>query len=96
MKFWLFWIFWGMDAVIGAIIVVFFWFGLGNGSVSSFNIGIWLAILAALAGILGGSLWLNRLGHPVWGTILLLGLAIPGLLYGIFIVLTLVTNTSWN
>ncbi len=96
MKVWLFWIVWGLDAVIGAVFVVFFFLGLVDGSVSSFNIRLWIGILATLAGLLGGSLCLDRLGHPVLGMILLLGLAIPGLLYGIFILLTIVTKTSWN
>ena len=87
---------WGIDALICGIIVVFFFLGMVNGSVSSFNIGIWIPILAALVVILGGSLWLKKLGYPVLGTILLLVLAIPGLLYGLFIFLTIVTKTSWN
>ena len=64
--------------------------------IRGFNIGIWIPILAALVVILGGSLWLKKLGYPVLGTILLLVLAIPGLLYGLFIFLTIVTKTSWN
>jgi hypothetical protein len=95
-KSWLFWIVGGTDAFICTIIVVFFVLGLVNGSVSSFNIGIWIAILAALTVIMGGSLWLKMHGYPVFGTILLLVLAIPGFLYGLFLLLTIVTKTSWN
>jgi len=87
---------WGIDALICAIILVFFFLGMVNGSVSSFNIGIWISILAALAVILGGSLLLKIFGYPVLGKILLPVLAIPGLLYGLFIFLTIVTKTSWN
>ena len=96
LKLWLFWIFWGIDALICTIAVVFFLLGLTNGTVSSFNIGVWIAILAALAVIIGGSLWLKEVGYPVFGTVLLLVLAIPGILYGVFILLVVVTKPSWN
>ena len=82
--------------MICAVIMVFFFLGMVNGSVSSFNIGIWIVILAALAVIIAGSLWLKAVGHPGFGTMLLLVLAIPGLLYGLFILLVAVTKTPWN
>ena len=96
MKLWLFWLFWGMDALICPIVVIFFSLGLANGSVSSFNVGIWIAILVALAVILADGLWLKAAGHPILGTLLLLILAIPGLLYGLFLFLVAVTKTRWN
>jgi hypothetical protein len=96
LKLKLFWTLWGIDALICAIVAVFFILGVANGSVSSFNIGIWIAIWAALIGVLCGGLWLKVLGYPVWGAILLLILAIPGLLCGIFLVLLVTTNTTWN
>ena len=86
----------GIDALICTIVVVFFLLGLANGSVSSFNIGLWIAILAVLAVIIAGSLWLKAAGYPGFGTILLLVLAIPGILYGLFIFLVAVTKTPWN
>jgi hypothetical protein len=96
LKLWLFRMLLGIDAIICAIIVVFFFIGMVSGSVSSYNIGLWIAILAALAVIFGVSLWLKMLGYTVFGTLLLLVIAIPGLLYGLFIFLTIVTKTSWN
>jgi hypothetical protein len=94
LKLWFFWTFWGIDALI--CIIVFFLLGLADGSVSSFNIGIWIAIGAALTVIIVGSLWLKVVGYPVFGTMLLLVLAIPGILYGLFLFLTIVTKTQWN
>jgi hypothetical protein len=41
-------------------------------------------------------MWLKMIGKPGFGTMLLLVLAIPGLVYGFFIFLTLVSKTSWN
>lgn len=96
MKFRLFWVFWGIDALICTTTIGFFFLGLIDGSVSSFNIEIWIAILAVLAVIISGSLWLKNLGYPVFGTILLLFLAIPGILYGLIMFLIIVTETSWN
>ena len=96
MKPWLFWTCWGIDALIGAIAVIFFLIGLADGSVSSFNIGIWMVMLAVLAVILGGSLWLKEAAHPVLAMLLLLVLAIPGVLSGLFLFLLLVTNARWN
>ncbi len=96
MKLWFFWIFWGIDALISTIVAIFFLLGLSNGSVSSFNSGIWIAIWAGLAVIIVGSLWLKAVGYPVLGTILLLVLSIPGILYGLFILLIIVTKPRWN
>ena len=96
MKLWLFWVFWGIDAAICTIVAIFFLLGLANGSVSSFNIVLWIAIWATLAVVIAGSLWLKAAGRPVLGTLLLLVLAIPGLLYGLFLLLFVVTKTSWN
>jgi hypothetical protein len=96
LKAWLFWTLWGIDALIGAIAVVFFLLGLEQGTISSFNVGIWIAIFASLAIIIGGSLGLKEAGRPVLGAILLLALAIPGILSGVVLLLVTVSNTSWN
>jgi hypothetical protein len=96
LKLKLFWIFWGIDALICVIALVYFFLGLANGSVASFNIGIWMAGLAALTVIIVGSLLLKKHGHPIFGIVLLLVLAIPALLYGLFVFLFVVTGTTWN
>lgn len=41
-----------IDAVIALVLLYFFFVGLGDGSVSSFNILLWLGILGATAAIL--------------------------------------------
>ena len=46
-----FWILWGIDAVVAAIFVLFFLIGIGDGTVSSFNIALWAGTLIALAGV---------------------------------------------
>ena len=96
MKLWAFRILWGIDLLIVFIVVVFFFIGIADGSVSSFNIGLWFLILFILALIIGGGLWLKKNGYVVLSIILLLVPAIPGLLYALFIVLVVVTDTPWN
>jgi len=52
-----------------------------GGRIGSFNIVPWLAILTALAAVIGGSVWLRSVGQHVIAIVLLLGLAIPGALF---------------
>jgi hypothetical protein len=91
-----FWALWAIDALIGVIALFFFVAGLADGSVSSFNMGIWMAILAALAVVVGGSLGLRALGRPGLGSMLLLVLAVPGVLYAVFLLAVIMSGTSWN
>jgi hypothetical protein len=91
-----FWIAWAIDAVTGAIILVFFFWGLADGSVSSFNLLIWIAILSALAVFLIGSLLLKTMGHPVPGMILLLVLAVPAVLCAFFLLVFIFSGSQWK
>lgn len=84
------------DWIVCAAIAVFFLIGLGDGSVSSENAGIWAAILTGLAAVMLGGLKLNRAGRPGWATILLLVLAVPGLLCCVFLLLVLFSGSKWN
>jgi hypothetical protein len=86
----------GIDALAGAVILYFFFVGLADGSVTSFNMGLWAAILAALAAILGGGYALNANGWTHLAILLLLLLAIPSAVYALFILLVVVTNPRWN
>jgi len=54
-------ILWGIDAVIALVFVYFFVVGLGDGSVSSFNMRLWLSTLFTLGGV--------ALGQPRASTI---------------------------
>ena len=91
-----FWIAWTLDALLSTVIFFYFFAGLADGSVSSFNIGIWIAILAALTAVLGGSQWLKAVGHPLIGTMLLLVLAVPGVIYLLFLVVVITSGSQWN
>lgn len=91
-----FWIPWGIDVLIAAIAVFFFLWGLADGSVSSFNIGIWTILLGALAALVAGTLWLKSNGRPGVATVLAWVLAAPGLLVGVFFFVLIVSNPRWN
>lgn len=91
-----FWLLWGFDALIALVVLYFFFTGLADGSVSSFNIVLWLIILLGLAGILGGSLCLRSAGRKGIAMVVLLFLAIPGVLYLLFFLILLITTPRWN
>jgi hypothetical protein len=91
-----FWIFWGFDAVIALVAVYFFVVGILDGSVSSSNMVLWGGLLLGLAAVLGGSILLRAAGHPVLGLCLLLLLAIPGLLACLFMLAVLILKPRWN
>jgi hypothetical protein len=55
----------GIDFIGAAIVLYFFAIGLGDGSVSSFNILLWMAILGIIAGIIGGGMLLNHMATLV-------------------------------
>lgn len=89
-------ILWGIDALAAVVILYFFAVGLGDGTVSSVNAGLWLLILAALATVLLGSLWLRGQQHAVLANILLALLAAPALLYAVFFLILIIANPRWN
>ena len=91
-----FWLFWGFDALIALVVLYFFCVGLMDGSVSSFNMGLWLLILLAVGGVVLGSLWLQSIGHSSAARSLLLLLAVPGLLLLLFFLVLLIANPRWN
>ena len=82
--------------VVAAIAVVFFFIGLADGSVSSFNMTLWLGLLGAIAAIVFFGYQLNAHGHSKAAVALLSVLALPGLLYGLFLVLVVTSGARWN
>jgi hypothetical protein len=94
-KVW-FWILWCIDDVIAAVAFYFFFTLAAGGRVGSFNILPWLAILAALTAVLGGSVWLRSVGQHVVAIVLLLGLAIPAALCMLLFLLLLVLHPNFH
>ena len=93
---WKFWLPWTIDAVVAGIALFFFFWGLADGTVSSFTAGLWAALLGALAIVVGGSLWLKVTGRRALGITLALVLAVPGLLVGLFFLALIIANPRWN
>jgi len=87
---------WAFDAIVAATVAYFFLVGLEDGSVSSFNAGIWSALLIVVALSVGGSLWLRRVGRHGLAWLLLAVLGLPGLVYALFLVVVLMTHSRWN
>jgi hypothetical protein len=94
-KFW-FWFLWAIDAVIAAVTLYFFFSLSAGGRVGSFNILPWLAILATLAAVVGGSVWLRSAGQHVVAIVLLLLLAIPAALFALFFLLLLILHPNFH
>lgn len=90
------WIFWGFDAFVACVFLYFFFAGLADGTVTMSNLGLWIATLALLAGVVGGSIWLRSKGRRGAALVIALILAVPGLLAALFFVVLLITNSRWN
>jgi hypothetical protein len=85
-----------IDAAAAAVILYFFVIGLADGSVSSFNGALWAATLASVAAILGGGALLNAKGQRGLAIVLLLVLAIPAALFGLFVLAMIVAQPNWR
>jgi len=92
----LFWVLWGFDALISLVVLYFLFDGLGDGSVSSSNMGLWTFFVLALLAIMGGSLWLKSANHMTLAKLLLWILAVPGLLYLLFLLIVVIGKPRWN
>jgi hypothetical protein len=94
-KIW-FWFLWAIDAAIAAVALYFFFSLSAGGNIGSFNILPWLAILAVLATVIGGSVWLRSAGQHALAIIFLLLLALPGALYALFLLLILILQPDFR
>ena len=83
-------------ALAASVVVFFFLVGLGDGSVSSFNAGLWLGVLVGVAGVLVAGTRLRARGHTAAAIAVFGILVVPGLLYALFLLLILLTNPRWN
>lgn len=92
----LFWMLWAIDVLVALVFVFFFLIGLVDGSVSSFNMGLWSLTLLVLGSTLLGSYGLHRAGFKGWALVVASVIAIPGILGGLFFLLLILTQTSWN
>lgn len=91
-----YWILFAIAALVALVVLYFFVIGLLDGSVSSFNMLLWLALLAVTGGVLLGSWWLKSRGSLGAAKGVLLILAAPGLLYGLFVLMAIILKPRWN
>lgn len=84
------------SALTVSVLVYFFVVGLADGSVSSFNLVLWLALLSVSALSLGGAHALQARSRTGLAMVALAVTAVPGLLAALFVLLLLVTQPRWN
>jgi hypothetical protein len=89
-------ILWGIDLIAAVIVLAFFVIGVGDGTVSSFNIVLWLAVLVGLAIIIVGSRTLHRRGNTAFACAVAAVLAVPALLYGLILLIAVTSGVRWN
>ena len=92
----LFRIVWAIDIMVALILFAFFFIGIADGSVSSFNIVLWLAILAGLTALVLGVNALALKGRRALATLLAAVPAVPAVLYGLLLVVAMMTGARWN
>jgi len=90
-----FWIAWGIDLIAALILVYFFFVGLADGSVSSFNMGLWMLILCIAAIVVAGSLAM-RATYPKLAAMLVTAAAVPCALLGLFFAVIILVPARWN
>lgn len=84
------------DVLAAAGILFFFFWGVSDGTVSSFNIGLWLGLLGGAALSLVGGFLAYKNSNRVLAILLLLILAIPGLVFALFALFLLIAQPRWN
>ena len=86
----------GIDALAALVVVGFFMAGIADGSVSSFNMLLWLGLLAGTAAVIGGGLALKAGGQPRLANLVLAILAGPSFLFGLFFLMLILIPARWN
>ena len=87
---------WGIDIVLALIAVAVFLIGLGDGTVSSVNVGLWGMVLGGLAIVVFGSRALARSGRTRLGAMLAAIPAIPAVLYGLLLAAAVISGVHWS
>ena len=91
-----FWFPWSVSALVAATFVVFFFIGIADGTVSSFNALLWMGTLVVVGGCVGGSLWLRSREKTLPSILLAWVLAVPGLFALLMMALVIVLQPRWN
>jgi hypothetical protein len=86
----------GIDLLAAAVVLFFFLWGLSDGTVSSFNILLWLGMVGGVSAVVGGGVWLNAYGQRWLANGVLLILAIPAALLALFFLMLIILQPRWN
>lgn len=84
------------DAAAALLAFWFFFVGLRDGSVSSFNMTMWIALLAGVTAITLGGYGLHARGQRAAAVSVLAILAVPALLAALFFLAIVVMQPRWN
>lgn len=79
-----------------AVAIIFFVIGIGDGTVSSFNIALWIGLLAGAAVSLWAGRSLRARGRYVAAIAALSVSALPALVGSVFLLMLLTTQPHWN
>jgi hypothetical protein len=92
-----FWILWWIVAAGAIVFYYFFFVGLADGSVSSFNSGIWTLIVIGFPALLGLTYWFKMQGWVKLAMLLLSVPAWPMVGYLIFLIAIMINGPKrWN
>ena len=86
----------GAATLVAAVTVSFFFIGIADGSVSAFNIGLWIGLLVGIGAVLFAAHHLHARGYSKIAIALLAVPALPGLLYALFLAVALLSGARWN
>jgi len=89
-------LFLAVDVAALLLALYFFFIGIRDGSVSSFNIILWLALLGGAIAIIGAGYTLKARGQARTATGVLTLLGLPVLLAGLFALSLLIFQPNWN
>ncbi|MBS0252835.1 MAG: osmoprotectant transporter permease [Proteobacteria bacterium] len=92
----LFYLFLTADVIALLIAVYFFFEGIGDGSISASNIGLWLVLLGGLFAVTGLGSALRLRGQNTKANVVLALVGIPTILAGLFVLTVFVSQPRWN
>jgi hypothetical protein len=85
-----------INAIALALLLFFFLWGIQDGSVSAFNILLWLALLAVPSATLAGGALAWGKGQRALALVLLLVPALPALFFAIFFLAMIILQPNWH
>lgn len=83
-------------AIVAAVAVAFFVIGVADGTVSSFNIVMWIGLLAVIGALLFAGIRLRASGRTKSAVVVLSILGLPGVLFALSFVVLVASGVRWN